>query len=215
MSTLWQTNGVEDWQLHLQNVKSRVTALEKPRMEELDRWWNEELPAILHVRDQCYLDKEDVVKLVDWKLTRGKWRPKLLQYAKDASDEAVTATTKKVFASLRTAAEPAMQHVEEALKELTSLKGIGPATASAMLTAVCPSLPFMSDEALAAALHGPPEYTVKKYIQLVDALRNKAAMLSKASDTSWTAAQVERALWSEALAKQILKQEAKGTKRKR
>lgn len=50
-----------------------------------------------------------------------------------------------------------------------------------MLTVFTPSLPFMSDEALAAALPGRPDYTVKKYIQLVEALRTKADALSSAS----------------------------------
>ncbi len=56
-------------------------------------------------------------------------------------------------------------------------QGIGPATASAVLAAHCPDLPFMSDEAMAAALPGGKEYTVGKYLQLVAALRKKAASL--------------------------------------
>ena len=60
-------------------------------------------------------------------------------------------------------------------------QGVGPATASAMLTAASPSLPFMSDEALAAALPGRPDYTIKKYLQLVQVLRSKAESLSKSS----------------------------------
>ena len=59
---------------------------------------------------------------VDWKLSRGKWRPKLLDYAKDASEQSVVDATKSAFAGLKTAATPSLQHVEEALKELTSLK---------------------------------------------------------------------------------------------
>lgn len=59
---------------------------------------------------------------VDWKLTRGKWRPKLLDYAKDALEQSVVDATKSAYASLRTSASPELQHVEEALKELTSLK---------------------------------------------------------------------------------------------
>lgn len=39
----------------------------------------------------------------------------------------------------------------------------------------------MSDEALAAALPGRPEYTVKRYIQLVEALRDKADALTSSS----------------------------------
>ena len=50
-----------------------------------------------------------------------------------------------------------------------------------MLTVYSPSLPFMSDEALAAAVPGRPEYIVKKYIQLVKSLRDKAAALTSSS----------------------------------
>ncbi len=64
---------------------------------------------------------------------------------------------------------------------LPNVQGTGPATASAMLTAVSASLPFMSDEAMAAALPGRPEYTVKKYLHLVTALRTKAEFLSTSS----------------------------------
>ena len=64
---------------------------------------------------------------------------------------------------------------------LLDVQGTGPATASAMLTAVSASLPFMSDEALAAALPARPDYTVKKYLHLVTALRTKAESLSNSS----------------------------------
>ncbi len=39
----------------------------------------------------------------------------------------------------------------------------------------------MSDEALAAALPARPDYTVKKYLHLVTALRTKAESLTKLS----------------------------------
>ena len=64
---------------------------------------------------------------------------------------------------------------------LLHVQEIGPATASAMLTAVSASLPFMSDDAMAAALPGRPEYTVKKYLHLVTALRTKAESLTNSS----------------------------------
>jgi len=46
-------------------------------------------------------------------------------------------------------------HLAAQLQEdeiLMVLQGIGPATASALLTAAFPDVPFMSDEAMAAAL---------------------------------------------------------------
>jgi len=102
----------------------------------------------MQAREQLFLEKDEIVKLVclfccqnlkvslswhfylqtlvtiqvEWKLTRGKWRPKLLDYAKHASEEEVVGTTKKAFACLGSAETPALPEVEEALKELISLK---------------------------------------------------------------------------------------------
>lgn len=58
------------------------------------------------------------------------------------------------------------------------LQGIGPATASAALAAAQPAYPFMSDEAMAAAVKGPLKYTVPEYLQLVKALQDKAQKLN-------------------------------------
>ena len=57
------------------------------------------------------------------------------------------------------------------------LQGVGPATGSAILSAFDSSIPWMSDEAMAAAL-GSKDYTVKKFKELLDALRKKAAKLT-------------------------------------
>ena len=58
------------------------------------------------------------------------------------------------------------------------MQGVGPATASAILTAFDPNFPFMGDEALEVALGLPREYTLKKYLDLAMALRQKAQQLS-------------------------------------
>ncbi|PSC76183.1 Serine threonine phosphatase 2A 55 kDa regulatory subunit B beta isoform isoform B [Micractinium conductrix] len=81
---------------------------------------------------------------------------------------------------------------------MTVLKGTGPATASAVLSAYDASIPFLSDEAMLAAL-GSKEYTVKAVQQLTVALRSKAQQLSTGGGRQWSSRDVERCLWGAAL----------------
>lgn len=57
-------------------------------------------------------------------------------------------------------------------------QGVGPATASAVLQAFHSSIPFMSDEAMTAAL-GEKAYTVPVALEFTKALRQKAVELER------------------------------------
>lgn len=91
---------------------------------------------------------------------------------------------------------------------LTNLKGIGPATASAILSLVDSSgnCPFLSDEAMHAFglvnNTGKLDYTMGNWNKLKDMCQAKALQLhetQKDSEPSWTAALVERAVWAVAV----------------
>lgn len=57
-------------------------------------------------------------------------------------------------------------------------QGVGPATASAVLTAGDPNFPYMADEAMDVSLDKQREYTVKRYVEFAAIVRQKAAELS-------------------------------------
>jgi len=132
---------------------------------------------------------------------RGKFRPRLLNFAKDLTHEAVSDASLRSFNVLSkfkyTKCIPASA-LKEALAPLTELKGIGPATASAVLSAAHPSIPFMSDEAMQASL-GYRDYTVKAAVELTATLQKKAKELSAAGGgggRTWTARSVEQCLFA-------------------
>ncbi|KAK8975295.1 hypothetical protein V6N11_063258 [Hibiscus sabdariffa] len=104
---------------------------------------------------------------MQWKLTRGKWRPRLLDFVSSLDDSSVKSVSQKAFQSL--------PDISKAISELTVLKGVGPATASAVLAAYAPeTAPFMSDEAMVAALGNSKDYSLKQYLLFVEKLQSKS-----------------------------------------
>ncbi|KAJ3184530.1 hypothetical protein HDU87_003930 [Geranomyces variabilis] len=135
---------------------------------------------------------EDLAKIVEWKLSRGIYRPTLLAQVKSNSAELVESTSKAAFSLLK------QNKTLEALAEISKLKGVGPATASAILSAHSPDVPFMSDESLATFFpaHKLP-YTASAYKTLLARLTERAAELNEDDAKSeWTAGKVERAIWA-------------------
>mmetsp|Transcript_2765 Transcript_2765/g.6076 ORF Transcript_2765/g.6076 Transcript_2765/m.6076 type:complete len:500 (+) Transcript_2765:127-1626(+) len=200
MNTLWKSGGPTDWHKALHSVDEAVRCTGKDRLQLLEEWFRTKLPKDLGARDpQPYLTREELVKLVDWKLTHGKWRPKLLEYAKDQDEKDVKEISEKALKALQGCVPGQRDKVQSALQTLTALKGVGPATASAVLAAACPHVPFMSDEALEAAV-GKRDYTVKVYMSLVEALQNKAQQLNEQQQ------QQEEEVWGSKKAVQAVRQ---------
>ncbi|KAG9101449.1 hypothetical protein FRC06_003009 [Ceratobasidium sp. 370] len=183
-----------------------------PKLRELDDWRLNELATLVKSRNPAYLDKEELQKLMDWKLTRGKFRPALpgligqntqqkvktctqqafsalLQLETDSKDEGSTSESQKSFRAL--------------LKTLCAgLKGVGPATGSLVLSVFDNGVPFMSDEAYVWAMYADEEaasgkrklkrevkYTEKGYLDFAVRVRGISALVER------TPAEVERAGW--------------------
>lgn len=100
----------------------------------------------------------------------------------------------------------------QAMEELIKLKGIGPATASAILSLASAheNCPFLSDEAMRAFdivnKAGKLDYTMATWASLTKACEEKAEELNKAGGddetedaVKWSPVKVERAIWADSV----------------
>ncbi|ROI16435.1 hypothetical protein DPX16_4469 [Anabarilius grahami] len=179
-------------------AKSAVKGKTSGKLLQLDKWFQEELPAAILARSQRSLTHAELVKIMEWKLTKGKFRPRLQQLIGSNSEEAVQSSTSKAFGLL--------PDVQAAITELCKLKGVGPATASAVLAAGAPGeVAFMADEAVESIAElRPVEYTAKHYALFLQKMLHKSSQLNKVDgQQDWTPHRVEQCLWAWAVANQI------------
>ncbi|XP_043567988.1 uncharacterized protein zgc:112496 [Chiloscyllium plagiosum] len=168
------------------------------KLTALDKWYQEELPEAICSRKEKFLTHTELVQLMEWKLTRGKFRPTLQQMVMSNSRDSVEACTCKAFKLL--------PDVSAAITELSKLKAVGPATASAVLVAGAPQeAAFMADEAV-ESIPGlvPIKYTLKHYILYLQKVRECATQLnSNDSVKDWTPHRIEQCLWTWAVGQQV------------
>ncbi|XP_012068157.1 uncharacterized protein LOC105630802 isoform X1 [Jatropha curcas] len=193
----FRSSNLSLWKEALSSYSAHIKSLNKPDLVSLDEFYRIQLPSLLHQRNpNPYITTPELSKLMQWKLSRGKWRPRLLEFVSSLDEELVKSASQKAFESL--------PDVSKAVSQLTVLKGVGPATASAVLAAYAPDVaPFMSDEAMEAALGSSKSYTLKQYLFFVDKLQSKAKELSIDGDF-FTPSDVERALWSSVVGAKLL-----------
>lgn len=165
---------------------------------ELDKWYQLSLPESIASRTPKHLTKEELVKLMKWKLTRGKFRPKLLSLIEQNSEEDVRKISEKSFKIAK--------DITAAMKEISKLKAVGPATASAILCATNPEIyPCMADEPMALFPGLQIDYTVKNYTEFQKHLVKRAEELNQDGDSEikWTPHKVELALWTDVTGKKL------------
>ena len=136
---------------------------------------------------------------MQYKLKRGKYRPSLLKYIENLSNDNIICVTKEAFLlyddnfidSLKDNNNN-IQVLKEIMKILCQLRGIGPATASLILNLYDQGeyIPFMGDEALIAleSYIGKRKYTLKHYIEYykyMNEKKNQLNQLNKATTTRY------------------------------
>ncbi|KAK0617995.1 hypothetical protein B0T17DRAFT_591915 [Bombardia bombarda] len=109
---------------------------------------------------------DDVTTLVEWKLRHGKFRPTLMKLVASNEADTVADTVQKAVDQYRDSSD-----VSAALGVLTTLRGIGPATASLLLAVHDgQNVIFFADEAFywlcCGGSKAPIKYNLKEYMAL-------------------------------------------------
>jgi hypothetical protein len=191
--TLWEQDQCAAWDAALVAYPAAVEARGGARLLALDRWLHEELPGAVRARGAPYLTRDELLRLIRWKMGRGVWRANNLRLAADNAPEAVEASTRAALTAVP-AADPVAP-----VRMIARLRGVGPATASAVLAAVFPErYPFLEDVVAAQVPGlGPPAFTVRYYGAYAAALVERAARLAAACPHgAWTPHAVDLALWT-------------------
>ncbi|KAK5676047.1 hypothetical protein LTS10_011336 [Elasticomyces elasticus] len=107
------------------------------------------IPAAVQSRDPQHLTKEELTLLMDWKLAHGKFRAQLQKLIQQNEGVTVKSATIEAYRMpLDSIAE-----VQKAMSTLSTLRGVGPATASLLLSVKDQAnIPFFSDELYCWAL---------------------------------------------------------------
>jgi hypothetical protein len=192
MSDLWADDSCAAWSTALAGYDAAIAAQGSDLLSRLDPWYRETLPILVADRAEPFVTREELVKVVEWKMARGVWRARNLHLARANADQAVEAASRAAFA--------AAGEERKALRQLSELRGVGAATASAVLAAHRPERYPFFDDVVAAQIPGLPvgDFSVKAYLAYAEALRERAERLAACPEQRWTAHLVAQALWAHA-----------------
>jgi hypothetical protein len=186
MAGLWTSDSRPAWREALDSYEDVIAAQGVARLPELDRWYREELATSIAAREPMHVTHAELVRLTEWKMARGVWRaPNLVLVRSNAPDTVIDTST---------LALSRVPHPTAPIAALAKLKGVGPATASAMAAAAAPATYPFFDELVAAQVPtlGKVAWTLGYYARYADALRERATSLGG----EWTPVSVERAVWA-------------------
>jgi hypothetical protein len=182
-----QPDNVELWLA----TEKKLADLPIPKLPELEK-------KLKSFSKKENLTLSDLDTIVSWKFTVGKARPSIRKLVQSNPEEGVYAFTDKAIRMARiTRATDSDKRISECLEELEKLSGIGPATASAVLTLFNPSVfCFMYDEVIDCFMP-QRDYKRSTYLSVRKECERIANALNAASSSSsWTPARVATVLWT-------------------
>jgi hypothetical protein len=183
---------------YLDAVQRVARDKKRPDLINLDHILYQELSDVVKARHPPHITHSELANMMKWKLARGQMRP-LQKLVESNSTSAVIAATTRCLEQLQIISSPSSSvDWEASLSALCALKGVGVATATAVLSVFVPNLcPFMADEVIdAVVVDEKRDYTIKIYRKVQKSLVAKAQELNQFEGKTWTAEQVGKALWT-------------------
>lgn len=187
MAALWNTAVAPVWQAALARYDEVIDRQGVAKLPDRERWYRDELPGLIAARRPRHVTLPELIRVTEWKMSRGKWRAPNLVLVKGNDAGLVKELSGSALAKA--------PHPTAPIRELAELAGVGPATASAVAAAAEPGLYPFFDELVAGQIPGLGKvaFTLSYYARYADALRERAARLGG----GWSAGMVERALWAQ------------------
>lgn len=188
---LWASNKCADWHAALDRYADVIEMQHVNGLPELDTWYHDELPALIAKRSPAYITRDELSDVTKWKMKRGVWRERNRLLVQSNVPALVKKISMQAFAAIPDPRKP--------VDLLSTLAGVGPATASGVLACVAPAMYPFFDELVAAQIPdlGKVAFTASYYQRYAVRLRERAEHLQKScSHQDWTAHDVSQALWS-------------------
>lgn len=186
MANLWNSDSAAEWRAALAAYEAVIAAQDVARLPELDRWYREDLPAAIAARRAAHVTHDELVRVTEWKMARGIFRPRNLVLVRGNPPETVVKASTAALAAIPDSKRP--------IALLAELAGVGPATASAIAAAAAPDVYPFFDELVGAQVPGlgTVAFSPAYYAKYATALRDRAEKLG----APWTPSTVEQALWA-------------------
>ncbi|KAK4549841.1 hypothetical protein LTR36_005142 [Oleoguttula mirabilis] len=180
-------------------VPEKLAVLERQRLEVI--------PLAIKERDPTHITKDELATLMDWKLAHGKFRPSLQKLIQDNEEDAVQTHSTECFKrhALAASSPPAGPWVKQLMSIVSKLRGVGPATATLLLSVYDPvNIPFYSDELFRWAMWDEPatpkgsgwkrdiKYTIKEYLELYSKVQELRTRLTSESGKEVSALDTEK-----------------------
>jgi hypothetical protein len=163
-------------------------------------------------KDMCITKDQLLDVVIPWKFTKGKPRNALKPLLQGNSEKNVEECGKRALEVAMEAncickcdtnltdkqREKQNELIKDAIGEMCNLKGVGPATASAVLSIFYPNLfAFMDDEVIEALYDGKRGYTLKIYEIVNERCAGICSGLNSLNESKvWTRYDVGKVLWT-------------------